>query len=80
MTEATIYTSLNELFAEIFMREDIALTPTTTAADIDGWDSFKQIEIVMAVEERFSIKLQTREIDRLRKVGDLVDVIKSKTT
>jgi acyl carrier protein len=33
----------------------------------------------MAVEERFGIRLQTREIDRLKEVGDLVAVIASKT-
>jgi acyl carrier protein len=60
MTERELYDSLNALFSEIFLREDIALLAATTAADIDGWDSFKQIEIVMAVEERFGIRLQTR--------------------
>jgi acyl carrier protein len=79
MTEQAIYESLNELFSEIFLRDDIALTPETTAAYIEGWDSFKQIEIVMAVEERFRIKLQTREIDGLKNVGDLVAAISSKT-
>ena len=75
MTTSTIYSTLNELFAEIFLRDDIALVPTTTAADIEGWDSFKQVEIIMAVEERYGIRLRTREIDSLKTVGDLVAVI-----
>jgi acyl carrier protein len=79
MTELELYDSLTALFSEIFLRDDIALEAATTAADIEGWDSFKQIEIVMAVEERFGIRLQTREIDRLKEVGDLVAVIASKT-
>lgn len=78
MTESEIYNSLGTLFSEIFLRDDIALTKATSARDIDGWDSFKQIEIVMAVEERFGIKLQTREIDGLRNVGDLVSLIDRK--
>ena len=78
MTEHELYDSLTALFSEIFLRDDIALAATTTAADIDGWDSFKQIEIVMAVEERFGIRLLTREIDSLKQVGDLVAVIDSK--
>jgi len=78
MTEHELYDSLTALFSEIFLRDDIALAATTTAADIDGWDSFKQIEIVMAVEERFGIRLLTREIDSLKQVGDLVAAINSK--
>jgi acyl carrier protein len=78
VTEAEIYAALNELFSEIFVRDDIVLTATTNAADIEGWDSFKQIEIVMAVEERLGAKLQTREIDSLKNVGDLVKTIAAK--
>ena len=80
MTEAEIYGALSELFSDIFLREDIVLKETTSAKDVEGWDSFKQIEIVMAVEERFGIKMQTREIDRLKNVGDLVTVIRGKLT
>jgi acyl carrier protein len=78
MTESEIYAALGEIFAEIFLRDDISLTATTAAPDVEGWDSFKQIEIVMSVEERFGIKLQTREIDNLKNVGDLVAVISRK--
>jgi acyl carrier protein len=78
MTEADVYATLGKIFSEIFLREDMVLKATTNAADINGWDSFKQIEIVMAVEEQFGIKLQTREIDNLRNVGDLVTTIVSK--
>jgi len=55
------------------------LTPQLSASDVAGWDSFKQIEIMVSVEERFGIKLNTREIDGLRNVGDLAEVIAKKT-
>jgi acyl carrier protein len=34
---------------------------------------------MVAVEERFAIKLNTREIDSLRTVGDLADIIARKS-
>ena len=52
------------------MRNDMVLTPTLSARDVPGWDSFKQIEIMVSTEERFGIKLNTREIDGLKCVGD----------
>jgi acyl carrier protein len=79
MTEPQIYAALNEIFGEVFMLDDLHLTAATTANDITGWDSFKQIEIIMSVEERLGIKFQTREIDNLKSVGDLVGVIARKT-
>ena len=73
------YAALNQIFNDIFLRDDIALTPDMTASDIDGWDSFRQIEIILAVEEHFGIKLSTREIDSLRCVGDLARVIEERS-
>lgn len=77
-TEAEIYSALTEIFRDVFMRDDLTLRAELTASDVKGWDSFKQIEIIMATEERFGIQMNTREIDSLRNVGDLVRVIESK--
>ena len=49
------------------------------AKDVAGWDSFKQIEIIMATEERFGIRFSTRDLDRLQTVGDLIAVVAAKT-
>ena len=76
--QAKIYTDLTEIFNDVFMRDDMQLTPELSAKDVAGWDSFKQIEIMVSVEERFGIKLNTREIDSLRNVGDLAEVITKK--
>lgn len=72
--EPEIYRALSEIFDDVFQRE-VKLRPQLSAKDVAGWDSFKQIEIVMAVEERFAIRLTTRELDSLRSVGDLVRVV-----
>ena len=79
MTEEKIYAELTEIFNDVFMSDTMKLTPELSAKDVPGWDSFKQIEIMVSVEERFNIKLNTREIDSLRNVGDLAAVIARKT-
>ena len=73
-TETEITAGLSEIFAEVFGRE-IALTPALTAKDVPGWDSFKQIEIIMATEERWGMRFTTRDLDGLRCVGDLIAVV-----
>lgn len=60
------------------MRDDLVLTPQLTAADVEGWDSFRMIEIIMAVEARFEFKVPTRELDALENVGDLARLIASR--
>lgn len=76
-TEAEITAALAGIFAEVFGRE-VALSPALTAKDVPGWDSFKQIEIIMAAEESFALRFSTRELDSLQSVGDLVRVIAAK--
>ena len=77
-TEADIYAGLTEIFRDVFMRDDMELSPELTAKMVDGWDSFKQIEIVMAAEEKWGIKFTTRELDGLQCVGDLAKVVAGK--
>ncbi len=76
-TETEITAGLSEIFAEVFGRE-IALIPALTAKDVPGWDSFKQIEIIMATEERWGMRFTTRDLDGLRCVGDLIAVVAAK--
>jgi acyl carrier protein len=79
MDEDAIMRELTEIFREVFLRDDLVLQPSFTAKDVEGWDSFKHIEIIMAVEERFGVKMSTRELDSLKSVGDLIGLIKAKT-
>jgi acyl carrier protein len=75
MNEAEIYEGLTQLFRDLFSNDAIVLTPGTTAADIDGWDSFNHLSVIVAVETQFGIKMTTREIDELKNVGDIVGLI-----
>jgi len=77
-SEAEIYAGLTDIFHDVFMRDDLVLTPELSAKDVKGWDSFKQIEIIMATEEKYGIKFTTRELDSLQNVADLVRVVTAK--
>jgi len=76
---ARVLAELTDLLRDIFVSPDLALTRETCAADVRGWDSMKQIEINIAVEERYGIRLTSREVDAMRSVGDLIDLIERKT-
>lgn len=79
MTEPEVYQALTTIFRDVFLRDDLELTPELSAKDVPDWDSFKQIEIIIASEEHFGIKFRTRELDGLNNVGDLARLIAGKT-
>jgi acyl carrier protein len=75
MTEAEAYAGLTELFRELFADDTIELRAETNADDIEGWDSFTHLNVIVAAETRFGIKLRSNEIEGLKNVGDLVSII-----
>ena len=66
------------IIRDVLLNDDLVLTPETSAADVEGWDSVQQVSIILAVEAHFGIRLKSREIDRLRNVGDIVRVVGEK--
>jgi len=79
MTEDDVYTFLRQVFKDLFGRDDIGLHPELTAQDVVGWDSFRQVEITLALEEKFNIRIRTKETNNLANLGDLVALVLKKT-
>ncbi len=78
MQETQVYEQLTAIFRDVFMKDDLELKPELTAKDVPGWDSFKQIEIVLGIEEKYGIKFHTRDLDGLHNVGDLARTMLAK--
>ena len=74
-------TSLAELgavFKQVFDDDSIELTRETTADDIDDWDSLTHMNLVIALELKFKIKFALGELQRMKNVGDLLDLVTRK--
>jgi acyl carrier protein len=77
-TEPEIYAVLTDIFRELFADDGIVLSADTAAADIEGWDSFNHMNIIVATEAKFGIQMDFSEIEGLQRVGDLVKAIMRK--
>jgi acyl carrier protein len=78
VTGADILSQVRDIIADVLDQPDLQVTPATTAENVDGWDSFNHINIVVAIESHFGIKIHTAEIEELRNVGELVEVVERK--
>lgn len=76
--QAQIYSQLTSIFHDLFDDDSIVLTPETTAQDVEDWDSFNHINLIVAVEAKFDIKFKTAELEELHNVGHLVQMIERK--
>jgi len=75
MSTEQIYDKLNDIFREVFDDDEITVTATTTAKDIDDWDSLVHINLIAAIEQEFGLKFNMGQIITLENVGDMVKVI-----
>lgn len=69
---------LTEIIREILSTPGLVITLETSAVDVDEWDSISHIEIVSAIEKRFSIRFALVELQALKNVGDMVNLIQKK--
>jgi acyl carrier protein len=78
-----IRAELQDVFRQVFGDDDIAIEDSTTADDIDGWDSMMHINLIIALEKRFRVKFAAAEIAGLKSegqnVGGLIQLLEWKT-
>jgi acyl carrier protein len=67
--EETIIETLAELGPE---RDEIVRTATLEALDIDSLDL---VEVAQVIEEEFGVSIGTDDAERLRTVGDAIDLV-----
>ncbi len=76
MTKNEAYQRLNKIFREVFDDPQLlAITDTTTAEDIEEWDSFEHINLVVAIEHEFNFKIPMGKVVTMKNVGEMVDII-----
>jgi acyl carrier protein len=78
MTQAELLYKLTEIFREIFDDPTLELTPDTTAEMIPQWDSMSQVTLAVEIEHRFGIKLKAAEMEQMRSVSELLELVQSR--
>ena len=73
MEISVVQDRLQSIFQDLFDNPDLQITRSTTAADIEDWDSITHIDLIVATEKEFKIKMTTAEVRGLNNVGDFID-------
>jgi len=73
-----VWNDLTAIFRESLDNDSLTLTETTTAKEVEGWDSITHVLIIVAAEKKFRVKFTAGEIQQLKNVGDLASLIRRK--
>lgn len=52
-----------------------AIRLETRAADVDAWDSFGHVRIILAIDAAFGVKLSMEAIEKADGIGGLVEAV-----
>jgi len=78
MEENLIVTKLEQIFREVFGNETLIISREMSANDLEEWNSLNHMILVTEVENVFSIKFKLKDLNKMRNVGDMIDIISSK--
>ncbi|MBQ9484044.1 MAG: acyl carrier protein [Ruminiclostridium sp.] len=75
-----IYERINAVFRDFFDDDDIEVDASTTADDIDDWDSLNHITLMSAIEEEFGVRFTMGEVSGMKNVGEMAQIISDRGT
>ena len=70
---------LTGIFREVFNNHSLMITDGLTANDVEGWDSLSHMLLITEVENNFSIKFKLKDLTKMKNVGDMLNIIISKS-
>jgi acyl carrier protein len=73
-----IKAQLEIVFRDVFDDDGITISDEMTASDLEDWDSLSHIQLIVAIEQAFSVRFKTSEIVGLKNVGEFMSTLKNK--
>lgn len=78
MERNDVMVKITPIFREVFGDNSLELRDDMTAADVEKWDSLTHMIMITKVEEVFGIRFKLKELNKLKNVGSLCDLIVEK--
>ena len=73
-----ILKKLQPIFQDIFEDDELLITAESNAATVENWDSLAHITLIFAIEQEFEIKFALGELEAMKNVGDMVELMQTK--
>jgi acyl carrier protein len=78
MDRNAIVLKLTDVFRKVFGNGNLVLKDDLTANDVENWDSLSHMLLIAEIENSFQIKFKLKELNKMRNVGDMIELINQK--
>jgi len=78
MSSPQVPSSLRDIVSDILEIAPEQVTPDLNAAGAENWDSFRHLQLILAVEGEYGVQLDPQRIPELTSVAALLSELESK--
>jgi len=75
---AQLLDRVRTLAADVLEVPVAKITPVTSPENLDTWDSVHHLNLVLALEQEFSLQFEPEEIDQMKDIQHILDILGSK--
>ncbi|MBT5399651.1 acyl carrier protein [bacterium] len=75
MTKGDVFNRVQDVFIDVFDREDLIINELMNSDEIQEWDSLNHLVLINSIENEFDIKFSFEEVASFNNVGGLIERI-----
>ena len=73
-----IFEQIRTIASDLFTVPAGRITSDSSPLTIEAWDSIQHLNLVLALEDRFSFQLSTEEIEQMKTIGQIASLVERK--
>lgn len=78
MENIEIKERIRKILIKVLKHENFEMNDEMSAKDVAGWDSLTHMVIITEIEDDFKVKFKLKELNKLKNLSSLVELVKSK--
>jgi acyl carrier protein len=78
MEKNEIIDKVAQVLFSILKHKNFEMRDDLVAADVEGWDSLTHMGIITGIEDNFNIRFKLRDLNKVKNMGTLIELIQSK--
>ena len=69
---------VREIVSDVLQVDQDAITPDSSAENVASWDSVQHLNLVLALEDEYGLQFLPEEMDQMKTVGEIVELVAAK--
>jgi len=75
MEREEVFQSIVKIAKDIFENDSLLLTESSTAADVEEWDSLTHLSLVNELEEKYHVRFTFDEVTESKNLGEILNAL-----